>query len=91
MKFIKWSNDTINEALKLKFTCGQSGYENLLRLNLPYSSLRILQRRLVNLKFQSGILTEGFEFMKTKVNVMKIHKKECVLIFDEMSRIMFCQ
>ncbi|XP_047123382.1 uncharacterized protein LOC124806463 [Hydra vulgaris] len=85
MKFIKWSNDTINEALELKFTCGQSGYENLLRLNLPYPSLPTLQRRLENLKFQSSILTEVFEFMKTKVNAMKIHEKECVLILDEMS------
>ena len=43
MKFNKLSNDSINEALELKFTCGQSGYENLLRLNLPYPSLRTLQ------------------------------------------------
>ena len=43
MKFIKWSNDIINEALDLKFTCGLSGYKNLLRLNLPYPSLRILR------------------------------------------------
>ena len=85
MKFIKWSNDTINEALELKFTCGQSGYENLLRLNLPYPSLRTLQQRLESLKFQSGILTEVFDFMKTKVDVMKINEKECVLILDEMS------
>ncbi|XP_065642239.1 uncharacterized protein LOC136073890 [Hydra vulgaris] len=62
-----------------------SGYENLLRLNLPYPSLRTLRQRLENLKFQSGILTEVFEFMKTKVNAMKIHEKECVLILVEMS------
>ena len=32
-------------------------------------------------KIPSGIL-EVFEFMKTKVNVMKIHEEECVLILD---------
>lgn len=86
MRFRKWSNQTVNEALGLKFTCGQSGYENVLYLNLPYPSIRTLQRRLENLKFESGILTEVFDFMKIKIDTMKQpQEKECVLLLDEMS------
>jgi hypothetical protein len=66
-KFMKWSNDTVTKGLKLKFACGSSGYEELLKQNFPYPSVRTLQRRLKRLKFNSGILTEVFNFLKIKV------------------------
>jgi hypothetical protein len=64
---MKWSNDTVTKALKLKFACGSSGYEELLKQNFPYPSVRTLQRRLKRLKFNSGILNEVFNFLKIKV------------------------
>jgi hypothetical protein len=84
-KFMKWSNDTVTKALKLKFACGSSGYEELLKQNFPYPSVRTLQRRLKRLKFNSGILTEVFNFLKIKVESFNEIQKDCVLVLDEMA------
>lgn len=79
----RWSNETIHKALKYKFTCGRSGYEELSR-DLP--SLRTLSRRLEALKFTSGILDEVFEFLRIKVlSFKKDLDKHCMLVLDEMS------
>lgn len=40
-----WSNETIERALQLKFACGTSGYEELLRQKIPLPSLRTLRRK----------------------------------------------
>jgi hypothetical protein len=86
-KFMKWSNDTVTKALKLKFACGSSGYEELLKQNFPYPSVRTLQRRLKRLKFNSGtsILTEVFNFLKIKVESFNEIQKDCVFVLDEMA------
>jgi hypothetical protein len=42
-----------------------------------------LQRRLENLKFYSGILTEVFEFLYIKVQSFNDHEKDCMLVMDE--------
>ncbi|XP_025409640.1 THAP domain-containing protein 1-like isoform X2 [Sipha flava] len=49
-KFMKWSNSTVMKALKLKFSCGNNGYEELLKQNIPLPSLRTIRRRLQHLK-----------------------------------------
>lgn len=54
-KGFQWSNDSIT-ALKIKFTCRTSGYEELLNLNYPLPSLRTFRRKHENIKFNSGIL-----------------------------------
>ncbi|XP_011870432.1 PREDICTED: THAP domain-containing protein 1-like [Vollenhovia emeryi] len=80
-----WSNKTIEKALRFQFTCGRSGYEELLR-HMPLPSLRTLRRRLQNLKFNSGILKEIFEFLKLKIACFKDKlDKHCILVLDEMS------
>jgi len=85
-KFMKWSNSTVMKALKLKFSCGNNGYEELLKQNIPLPSLRTLMRRLQNLKFGTGILHEVFKFLQIKIETFKDeHEKDCVLIMDEMS------
>ena len=82
----KWSNESVKLALQIKFSCGGSGYETLLAMTYPLPSLRTLHRRLENLKFESGILEEVFDFLKIKVNAMKADlEHECMLILDEMS------
>jgi hypothetical protein len=84
-KFMKWSNDTLTKALKLKFACGSSVYEKLLKQNFPYPSVRILQRRLKRLKFDSCILTHVFNFLNIKIESFNEIQKDCVLVLDEMA------
>lgn len=62
-KFMKWSNCTITKALKLKFSCGNNGYKELIKQKTPLPSLRTLRRRIQNLKFEHGILHEVFKFV----------------------------
>lgn len=84
--FMKWSNETVKKALKLKFACGNNGYNEILSQNIPLPSLRTLRRRLQNLKFDSGILDEVYDFLKRKVESFKCeYERECVLIMDEMA------
>ncbi|XP_018373588.1 PREDICTED: uncharacterized protein LOC108767943 [Trachymyrmex cornetzi] len=80
-----WSNDTIQRALKLKFTCGTVGYEELLQQGMPFPSLRTLRRKLENFKFESGISNEMLEFLKFKASSFEDIDKECGLVLDEMS------
>jgi len=47
--------------------CGNNGYEELLKQNIPLPSLRTLRRRLQNLKFSTGILHEVFKFLRIKI------------------------
>lgn len=84
-KLMKWSNDTITRSLRLKFSCGNNGYTELLNQGYPLPSIRTLQRRMQNLKFDHGILEEVFEFLKIKINSMDSHEKDCVLVLDEMA------
>jgi len=84
--FMKWTNETVKKALKLKFACGNNGYNEILLQNIPLPSLRTLRRRLQNLKFDSGILDEVYDFLKIKVESFKCeYERECVLIMDEMA------
>ncbi|XP_012536088.2 nudC domain-containing protein 3 isoform X2 [Monomorium pharaonis] len=41
-----WSNDTLKKALRLKFSCGCSGYQELLKEKWPLPSERTLRRKL---------------------------------------------
>lgn len=84
-KLMKWTNDTVTKSLKLKFSCGGSGYSELIKQGYPLPSIRTLQRRLQNLKFDSGILNEVFSFLKLKVENFSTYEKDCVLVLDEMA------
>lgn len=84
-KFLKWSNETVVNALRLKFSCGGSGYEELLRQKFPLPSVRTLQRRLQNLNFDSGILDEVLKFLDTKVQTFAPSERDCALVLDEMA------
>lgn len=53
---------------------------------MPLPSLRILQRRLENLKFESGISNEMFDFLQLKVSFFQNNiDRKCGLVIDEMS------
>lgn len=81
---MKWSNETIELGLKLKFSCGSTGYNLLIKNNIPLPSISTLNRRLENLKFDTGILHEVMEFLSKKVKNMVENEKDCCLLIDEM-------
>lgn len=85
VKYKKWSNETVKKALTLKFSCGNNGYQQLLKEKIPLPSLRTLSRRLESLKFSPGILDEVFEFLALKVSGMSSHEKNCAITLDEMA------
>lgn len=67
-----WSADTITKALKLYVACGQKGYEEVRRQNLPYPSIRTLQHRIQGLKFKPGIFEDIFHLLKIKVSILNM-------------------
>ncbi|XP_039304899.1 THAP domain-containing protein 5 [Solenopsis invicta] len=79
-------DDIINDTeMQNEIYSNSAGYEELLR-HMPLPSLRTLRRRLQNVKFNSGILDEMFEFLKLKVACFKNNlDKHCILVMDEMS------
>lgn len=85
-KIPKWCNASLTKAYQLKFACGYSGYRELLNQGFPLPSLRTLNRKLENLKFQSGILHEVFDFLNIKVSQFKdARSKDCLIVLDEIS------
>lgn len=84
-KGMKWSNETIKKALKIRFAAGQTGYKTLQELQIPLPGIRTLQRRMQCVKFEPGVLTEVFDFLKLKVDGLTELERECVLTLDEMA------
>lgn len=83
-KFGKWTDATIFKALRLKFSCGIDGYEEVLKQNIPLPSEKTFYRRLHNMKFESGVLHQVFEFLETKVDFFGNNDRDCCLILEEM-------
>ena len=75
----KWNNSTLQKRLRLKFSCGNRGYNDLLE-GLPYPALRTLRRSIQDIQFESGILEEILYLMKTKVERMK--ETERIMLSD---------
>lgn len=80
----QWSDQSIIEGLKCKFSCGSTAYE-IERKKRLLPSGRTLRERLQNIHFESGILDEIFSLLSHKVPTMEDADKNCVLIFDEMA------
>jgi hypothetical protein len=53
--------------------------------NLPYPSIRTIQHRLHNLKFEEGILQDIFNLMKLKIASFQPQEKHACLLIDEMA------
>jgi hypothetical protein len=85
MKGKSWTSITLKKALKLRFSCGKTGYENLLSMGYPLPAIRTLQKRTEHLEFESGILSEVFEALSYKAAAMTDQEKLCCLTMDEMS------
>lgn len=63
----KWSNSTIIKALRLKMSCGSTGYKELLNQKIPFPSERTLRRKLENIKFESGVCDDIFDMLQQQV------------------------
>lgn len=85
-KCSRWSNETIDKALRIKFSCGDIGYQELLKQNIPLPSMRTLSRKIEELNFDSGIQNDIFKLLEIKFSfVTNEHQRECVLVFDEIN------
>ena len=62
-----WDVSTVKKALKLRFSCGSSGYDSLLQSGMPLPSLRTLRRRLEGIRYQPGILATVLNYLRSKV------------------------
>lgn len=67
-----WSSEIMKKALRLKFSCGSTGYDVLRETGIPLPSARTLRRRLQNVNFSSGILTAVLDLLKLKVCLLFI-------------------
>ncbi len=80
-----WSEKAIKTGLKLKFSCGTSGYEDILSEGFPLPAISTLQRKMEHLRFDPGVLTEVFDMLQLKVNRMGEEERWCSLTMDEVS------
>ncbi|KMQ87961.1 thap domain-containing protein 4, partial [Lasius niger] len=81
----KWSEQTIKKALRIKVSCSESGYRELMKQNIPLPSSRTLRRRLETIKFEPGICDDIFEALKEKVEQFEDDRqRDCMLALDEM-------
>ncbi|XP_011689313.1 PREDICTED: uncharacterized protein LOC105450905 [Wasmannia auropunctata] len=62
-----WSKETIKKALQIKFSCTNSGYNELIKQKIPLPSTRSLRQSLEGIDFTPGILNNIFNAMKNKV------------------------
>jgi len=67
----QWLNSTIMKALRLKFSCGSNGYNELLKQQIPLPSERTLRRKKKSVHFQEGILDEVFDILQKQVSLFK--------------------
>lgn len=82
---LRWTNKTVRQGLKLRFACGQSGYNALIEQKFPLPSVRTLQRRTQDIEFESGILHDVFSMMSLKSECMSPQDRLCCLLLDEMA------
>ena len=82
-KMPAWCDATLIHAYHFKFSCGYSGYTELIPQSFPLPSLRTLSRKLEGWKFESGPSEELFEFIKIKVSqIQKNIDRDCILVLD---------
>lgn len=82
----KWSNETIEKALRLKHACGNNGYTELLCQYISLPATRTLRRRLECITFEDGICDEVFDLLRKKIsNFPDERYTDCMICVDKMS------
>ena len=66
-KGMTWGIDTVKKALRLRFSCGSSGYTDVRSSGIPLPSIRTLQMRLQSIPFSPGVLPSVFQYLQEKV------------------------
>ena len=63
---VVWSDETLQKALKLRLICGEAGYRELLRQNMPLPSSRSLRRAVKLSRFTKRFSEEVVEYLKNE-------------------------
>ena len=58
--------------MKLRYSCGATGYTMLLNMKYPFPSIRTLNRRMQYIEFSSGLIPEVFLALSQKVSGHKV-------------------
>ena len=70
---LKGTTTTVEKALRLRFSCGATGYRELrTSTSYPLPATTTLQRKLRHINFNPGILHSVFGYLATKVCVKKL-------------------
>ncbi|XP_018398978.1 PREDICTED: uncharacterized protein LOC108776770 [Cyphomyrmex costatus] len=80
LRICKWSNNTIRKALRLRISCGSTGYQQLLKEKIPLPTERTLRRRLENIEFEEGISKAIFKLLEDNkvAQFQDIGERDCI-------------
>ena len=85
-KCARWSTASIEKALRLKLSCGSSGYKELQKQNIPLPLELTLRRKMETIDFEPGICDKAFDILREQVlRFTDDRDKDCMLAIDEMS------
>lgn len=74
------------KVFRLRFACGSTGYEEIIKSGMPLAYIRTLTKQLENVSTKCGILKEVFEFLKIKAPAFcNDINKDCMIVIDEVS------
>ena len=65
-KSAQWTNETAENALKIRYACGDFGYDYLRACGYPFPCLKILDSKVSDLKIKPEVLDECTQMMKEK-------------------------
>lgn len=82
---LKWSSETIKDALVFKMKWGATSYSDFINYLPIFPSVRTLQRSVEHIQFESGILDEVFDMLKQAVKGMSENERDCMIVVDEMT------
>ena len=79
-----WSNETIRDAIRLRYSCGY-GYQTMLQMGFPFPSKSTLIRRTQLISFTPGILYDIITMLKSKTDCLNVFQRQAGILFDEMA------
>lgn len=82
-KGLKWSTETIRDALVFKMKMGTKAYSDFVKKIPIYPNARSLQRDVQHMDFECGILHDVLEAVKPDVQKMPPEHRRCVIGMDE--------
>ncbi|KAF4529750.1 hypothetical protein B566_EDAN018019 [Ephemera danica] len=83
-KVQKWTKETVQNALQIRYHCGVSGY-NFLCKQFPLPSYSSLCRRIQKFPLECGIMKETISLLEEKGSDLPKNDKHVILALDEMT------